>query len=143
MQPEAQCRAASLPSPPRKMSMTPPMTPAGFSRAAVSSPAAAVTGQASTHLPQRVQASIMVSTRLCRADLKVSGMADNIAPSAHSRDSGNPDGLPRCGRTGSPLRGDEQVLARDGKEQRFPGAAQHGAQRNDALHTRDRRSLRV
>ncbi len=54
--------------------MTPPMTPMGLSRAAVSSPAAPVTGQASTHLPQRVQASIMVSTRLCRADSNVSGI---------------------------------------------------------------------
>ena len=77
VQPDAHLRAAPLPASvpwPRKMSMTPPITATGLRRSSAESPAATVVGQASTHLPQRVQASIMVSTRAAKADSNVSGM---------------------------------------------------------------------
>jgi hypothetical protein len=51
------------------------MTSAEFCRCSVDSPAGSVAGQTSTHLPQRVQASIMTSTRPCSADSKVAIMA--------------------------------------------------------------------
>ena len=38
-------------------------------------PGGPVTGQTSTHLPHRVQASTMVSTRPCRADFECLGHA--------------------------------------------------------------------
>ena len=60
--------------------MTPPMTPTGLARSSAVRPAATVVGQAATHLPQRVQASIMVSTRLCRAASKVSGIVRDYSP---------------------------------------------------------------
>jgi hypothetical protein len=71
----AHLRAESLPALPRSRSMRPPMTSAEFCRCSVDSPAGSVAGQTSTHLPQRVQASIMTSTRPCSADSKVAIMA--------------------------------------------------------------------
>src|SRR5438309_3549542 len=56
----AHLRAAAGPSPVRNMSSTPVMTAVGSASAM---PAASVTGQTSTHLPQRTQALIMASTR--------------------------------------------------------------------------------
>src|SRR5262249_23696572 len=57
----AHLRAAAGPSPVRKMSSTPEITATGSASAM---PAASVTGQTSTHLPQRTQASTIASTRL-------------------------------------------------------------------------------
>src|ERR1700730_19163051 len=56
----AHLREAAGPSPVRNMSSTPVMTAVG---SAAAMPAASVTGQTSTHLPQRTQASTMASTR--------------------------------------------------------------------------------
>src|ERR1043166_5456694 len=56
----AHLRAAAGPLPVRKMSSTPVMTAIGSASA---TPAASVTGHASTHFPQRTQASTMASTR--------------------------------------------------------------------------------
>src|SRR5258708_12545124 len=56
----AQVREAAGPSPLRTMSMTPPITSTGL---AAASPAGGTLGHASTHLPQRVQASSISSTR--------------------------------------------------------------------------------
>src|SRR5215472_14565721 len=63
----AQLRDACGPSPVRRMSMIPLMTARG---SPLTSPGP-VTGQTSTHLPQRVQASAMASTRAERAASKV------------------------------------------------------------------------
>src|SRR5262245_47746887 len=63
----AHLRAASLPSPWRRMSMTPAIT----SRGSPLTPPASVTGQASTHLPHWVQASAMAATRSDNADSNV------------------------------------------------------------------------
>jgi hypothetical protein len=60
MQEVAQRREASGPSPWRTMSSTPLMTSAGLASAR---PAGFTLGQTSTHLPHRVQASSMSSTR--------------------------------------------------------------------------------
>ena len=54
------------------MSTMPEMTSTGFCRSSAVNPAAAVTGQTSTHLPQRVQASAMASARACKANSNVS-----------------------------------------------------------------------
>jgi hypothetical protein len=51
------------------------MTSAGFCRCSAESPAGSVAGQTSTHLPQRVQASIMLSARPCSADSKLAIMS--------------------------------------------------------------------
>ena len=67
MQALAQVRAASGPLPDRAISMMPEMTATG-SAAAI--PAGATVGQTSTHLPQRVQASSICSTRLENAASK-------------------------------------------------------------------------
>src|SRR3974390_471200 len=66
----AQLRDACGPSPVRRMSMIPLMTVRG---SPLTSPGP-VTGQTSTHLPQRVQASAMASTRAERAVSKVTVM---------------------------------------------------------------------
>ena len=50
------------------------MTPSITVRGAAVTPPGSVTGQASTHLPQRVQASSIVSTRSFRACSKVAVM---------------------------------------------------------------------
>jgi hypothetical protein len=55
----AHLRDASGPSPVRTMSMMPSMT----ARGSALTPPGPVTGQTSTHLPQRVQASAMAATR--------------------------------------------------------------------------------
>src|SRR5258708_34865579 len=72
----ANLRAASVPSPCRKMSMTPSMT----ARGAACTPPGPVTGHASTHLPQRVQASSIASTRPARACSNVSVMRGRDCP---------------------------------------------------------------
>jgi len=66
MQVEAQRRDAAAPSPPRRMSITPVMT----SSAGAVTPAGALTGHASTHLPHRVQASSTSSMRPFKASSK-------------------------------------------------------------------------
>src|SRR5262249_54681184 len=66
----AHLREASGPSPVRRMSMTPAITAEG----AASTPPGPVTGQTSTHLPQRVQASAIAATRAESAVSKVSVM---------------------------------------------------------------------
>src|SRR5262245_55764088 len=69
----AHCRDASGPSPVRRMSSTPVMTATG---SAAAMPAASVTGQTSTHLPQRTQASTICSTRPASAFSKAFGVMD-------------------------------------------------------------------
>src|SRR5262245_54076590 len=66
----AHLRDASGPSPVRKMSMMPLMT----ARGSACTPPGPVTGQTSTHLPQRVQASAIAATRSASALSKVSVM---------------------------------------------------------------------
>src|SRR5712692_4712685 len=66
----AHLREASGPSPVRRMSITPLMTATGSAL----TPPGPVTGQTSTHLPQRVQASAIASTRAASAVSKVSVM---------------------------------------------------------------------
>src|SRR5260221_10560854 len=66
----AHLREASGPSPVRRMSMTPAMT----ARGSASTPPGPVTGQTSTHLPQRVQASAIAATRAASAVSNVSVM---------------------------------------------------------------------
>ena len=66
----AHLREASGPSPVRRMSMTPAMT----ARGSASTPPGPVTGQTSTHLPQRVQASAIAATRADSAVSNVSVM---------------------------------------------------------------------
>ena len=66
----AHLRDASGPSPVRRMSMMPAMTATGSAL----TPPGPVTGQTSTHLPQRVQASAIAATRSARAVSKVSVM---------------------------------------------------------------------
>ena len=70
-QPLAQLREASGPVPVRTMSMI-----AGYDRRAAppATPAASVIGQTSTHLPQRVQASSIASTRPANAISKAEPM---------------------------------------------------------------------
>src|SRR6266498_1444148 len=68
MQELAHLREASGPSPVRKMSSTPVMTSSGSASAR---PAGATLGHASTHLPHRVQASSIASTRVLSAVSKV------------------------------------------------------------------------
>src|SRR5258705_6669544 len=63
----AHLRAASLPSPSRRMSRTPAIT----ARGSAVTPPASVTGQASTHFPHCVQASTMSATRADNADSNV------------------------------------------------------------------------
>src|ERR1700761_1356861 len=133
MQPDAHLRAASLALaglwPWRRMSMTPEITPTGSARSPAVSPAATVVGQASTHLPQRVQASSMVSTRLCRAVSNGSGMMPTIALFAYCRDrcreviGAKLAPFPGCGaaRSGAPLFRDLFKL-RAGDD---PGSAAH------------------
>jgi hypothetical protein len=53
------------------MSTTPPMIAAGSCSSSDVSPPGAVTGQTSTHLPQRVQASAMAWARASNAASKV------------------------------------------------------------------------
>src|SRR5262245_16744386 len=69
----AHAPAAAVPSAPRKISRMPPITACGSS----ASPAGSVIGTASTHLPQRVQASSIVSTRSVRAVSNVSLIVHN------------------------------------------------------------------
>src|SRR5262245_57774467 len=66
----AHLRDDSGPSPVRKMSMMPEMT----ARGSAFTPPGPVTGQTSTHLPQRVQASAIAATRPANALSKVSVM---------------------------------------------------------------------
>src|SRR5579871_319792 len=66
MQVEAQRRDASGPSPVRRMSMTPETT----SCAGALTPAGVLTGQTSTHFPQRVQASTISWMRPFNASSK-------------------------------------------------------------------------
>src|SRR5229473_3048018 len=94
----AHLRDASGPSPVLRMSMMPLMTAIGSAL----TPPGPVTGQTSTHLPQRVQASAIASTRAERAVSKVSvmrarpavgqfevgyavGAADETPPSEHGQ----------------------------------------------------------
>ena len=77
----AQRRDASGPSPVRRMSNTPSITPRGVASAM---PAGWVIGQASTHLPQRVQASVIVSTRAASAASKSIGCMGPIIAVAHN-----------------------------------------------------------
>src|SRR5262249_31232815 len=72
----AHLRAASGPSPVRRMSMTPAMT----ARGSASTPPAPVTGQTSTHLPQRVHASAIAATRADSAVSKLSVMPPRGLP---------------------------------------------------------------
>src|SRR5215471_11844388 len=79
MQALAHLRAAAFPSPVRTISITPPMTAAGFlSSSAVTLPAP-VTGQTSTHLPQRVQASAIAWARASNAASNVATAGSGIA----------------------------------------------------------------
>src|SRR5436190_24047005 len=71
----AQLRAASLPWPERRISMMPSIT----ARGSALTPPGPVTGHTSTHLPQRVQASAIASTRAERADSKVMVMGPDYA----------------------------------------------------------------
>jgi hypothetical protein len=64
----AHVRAASLPSPWRRMSTTPASTARGSASA---TPAASVIGQTSKHLPHCVQASAMAAMRADKADSNV------------------------------------------------------------------------
>src|SRR2546425_10681016 len=66
----AHLREASGPSPVRRMSMMPAMT----ARGSAFTPPGPVTGQTSTHLPQRVQASAIAATRSERAVSNVTVM---------------------------------------------------------------------
>jgi hypothetical protein len=75
----AHLRPASEPSPPRSRSMT-PLTVATGSASPI--PAGLTLGQAATHLPQRVQASTISSTRPCNADSNVTSF---IADAYRSR----------------------------------------------------------
>src|SRR5262245_816627 len=68
-QPLAHLRAASLPSPRRRMSTTPASTARGSASA---TPAASVIGQTSKHLPHWVQASAIALIRSDNADSNVS-----------------------------------------------------------------------
>src|SRR5262249_37508229 len=70
----AHLREASGPSPVRRMSMMPAMT----ARGSASTPPGPVTGQTSTHLPQRVQASAMAATRADSAVSNVSVIAAGL-----------------------------------------------------------------
>src|SRR5437588_704035 len=79
----AHLRDASGPSPVRRMSRTPVMTATG----SASTPPAPVTGQTSTHLPQRVQASAIASTRDASAVSNVSLMRSRQAVAAPSVDN--------------------------------------------------------
>src|SRR5215472_17357742 len=72
----AHLRAAGEPSPAFRMSMTPSMTAPG----SACTPPGPVTGQTSTHLPQRVQASSIASTRWLRASSKLSDMPASSIP---------------------------------------------------------------
>src|SRR6516162_2589061 len=72
----AHLRAASGPSPLRRISMTPAMT----ARGAASTPPGPVTGQTSTHLPQRVQVSAIAATRADNAVSNVSVMPPRAPP---------------------------------------------------------------
>src|SRR5262245_4041382 len=67
-QPLAHLRAASLPSPRRRMSTTPASTARGLASA---TPAASVIGQTSKHLPHCVQASASALMRSDNADSNV------------------------------------------------------------------------
>ena len=71
----AHLRDASGPSPVRTMSMMPEIT----ARGSAVTPPGPVTGQTSTHLPQRVQASAIASTRSANAASKVMVMAARLA----------------------------------------------------------------
>src|SRR5229473_2787588 len=66
MQVDAQRRDACGPSPLRRISITPETT----SCAGAVTPAGALTGQTSTHFPQRVHASMISWTRPCNASSK-------------------------------------------------------------------------
>src|ERR1700720_4409255 len=66
----AHLRDASGPSPVLRMSMMPEMTATGSAL----TPPGPVTGQTSTHLPQRVQAAAIAATRSARAASKVTVM---------------------------------------------------------------------
>src|SRR5262252_5782692 len=72
----AHLREASGPSPVRRMSMTPAMT----ARGSASTPPGPVTGQTSTHLPQRVQALAIAATRADSAGSNVSVMLSRPLP---------------------------------------------------------------
>src|SRR5215468_5472933 len=72
----AHLRDASGPLPVRTMSSTPAIAACGSVSAI---PAAVVIGQASKHLPQRVQASSISSTRVCKAVSKALLMAASYA----------------------------------------------------------------
>jgi len=77
----AHLREASGPSPVRRMSMTPAMT----ARGSASTPPGPVTGQTSTHLPQRVQASAIAATRADSAVSNVSVMPPRALPARDYR----------------------------------------------------------
>src|SRR5262249_34693515 len=70
----AHLRDASGPVPVLRMSMMPEMTATGSAL----TPPGPVTGQTSTHLPQRVQASAIASTRADSADSKVMVWGANL-----------------------------------------------------------------
>ena len=81
----AHLRDASGPSPVRRMSSTPLMTATG----SASTPPGPVTGQTSTHLPQRVQASAIAAARSESAVSNVTVMATSSSsvtgPAARNR----------------------------------------------------------
>src|SRR6266853_6130791 len=72
----AHLRDASGPSPVRTMSMIPSIT----ARGSAVTPPAPVTGQTSTHLPQRVQASAIAEARAASAVSNVSLMWLTVFP---------------------------------------------------------------
>src|SRR6266852_9909537 len=88
----AHLREASGPSPVRRMSITPLMTATGSAL----TPPGPVTGQTSTHLPQRVQASTIAVTRSVSAVSNVTVMRPRSLGARSDREysSGGDDETP-------------------------------------------------
>jgi hypothetical protein len=76
---DAHLREASGPSPVLRISMMPEITSTGSAL----TPPGPVTGQTSTHLPQRVQASAIAAVRSARADSKVIVIRANLSFRSH------------------------------------------------------------
>ena len=114
MQVEAQRRESAGPSPVCRMSITPAMT--GTAGAVI--PAGALTGHASTHLPQRVQAEFISSTRSSRlASRKLVIAAPEAAGAVYDQTYGTHSAARSCHRDGKVRRHREacgSIAGRDG-----------------------------
>src|SRR5882724_8305910 len=86
----AQRSASAVPAPPASKSRMP--STIGIA-SALSKPAGSTIGQAATHLPQRVQASSVSSTRLRNASTKVPPVSTMIATRLEERERADLDAL--------------------------------------------------